>query len=174
MNETGPVVEAPREAQCKQARPHEELVAEILDSRRLKTEREHAAAREIDKLRQLLRAEGAHLENVKAAWQAKVDALGLAITNAHYPWTPEMRAAYEMLPDAKVGAGGTATVTREMIGAAHDVMLAKGDFVLSANLLERIYLAMEQAAPPPQTPFDTCPTCEALARTVMMDQTGAA
>jgi hypothetical protein len=26
----------------------------------------------------------------------------------------------------------------------------------------------------PQTPFDTCPTCEALARTVMMDQTGAA
>lgn len=30
-----------------------------------------------------------------------------------------------------------------MIGAAHDVMLAKGDFVLSAALLERIYLAME-------------------------------
>jgi len=29
-----------------------------------------------------------------------------------------------------------------MIGAAHDVMLAKGDFVLSAALLERIYLAM--------------------------------
>jgi hypothetical protein len=77
-------------------------------------------------------------------------------------------------PLREVGAGRTATVTREMIGAAHDVMLAKGDFVLSANLLERIYLAMEQAAPPPQTPFDTCPTCEALARTVMMDQTGAA
>lgn len=74
----------------------------------------------------------------------------------------------------KVGGGGTAAVTREMIGAAHDVMLAKGDFVLSANLLERIYLAMEQADPPTQTPFDTCPTCEALARTVMMDQTGAA
>ena len=78
------------------------------------------------------------------------------------------------LKAAKVGAGRTATVTRAMIGAAHDVMLAKGDFVLSANLLERIYLAMEQAAPPSQTPFDTCPTCEALARTVMMDQTGAA
>ena len=78
------------------------------------------------------------------------------------------------VPFLKVGAGKTATVTREMIGAAHDVTLAKGDFVLSAALLERIYLAMEQAAPPPQTPFDTCPTCEALARTVMMDQTGAA
>ena len=34
-------------------------------------------------------------------------------------------------------------VTREMIGAAHDVMLAKCDFVLSAGLLERIYLAMD-------------------------------
>ena len=75
---------------------------------------------------------------------------------------------------AKVGAGRTVKVTKQMIGAAHDVMLAKGDFVLSANLLERIYLAMDQAAPPPQTPFDTCPTCEALARTVMMDQTGSA
>lgn len=145
MNETGPAVEAPREAQCKQARPHEDLVAEILDSRRLKTEREHAAAREIDRLRQLLRAEGAHIENVKAAWQAKVDALGLAITDASYTWTPEMRAAYEMLPDAKVGAGKTATVTRKMIFAAHDVLLAKGDFFLSAVLLERIFLAMEAA-----------------------------
>ena len=66
------------------------------------------------------------------------------------------------------------TVTKEMIFAAHDVMLAKSDFVLSAAILERIYLAMEQAAPPPQTPFNTCPTCVALARTVMMDQTGTA
>ena len=77
------------------------------------------------------------------------------------------------LKASKVGSDDRA-VTREMIGAAHDVMLAKGDFVLSAALLERIYLAMQQAAPPTQTPFDTCPTCEALARTVMMDQTGAA
>lgn len=62
------------------------------------------------------------------------------------------------------------TVTKEMIGAAHDVLLENGDFVLSAAILERIYLAMEQAAPPPQTPFDTCPTCEALARTVMLER----
>ena len=74
----------------------------------------------------------------------------------------------------KVGDRGTATVTREMLTAAHGVTLESGDVVLSARLLERIYLAMEQAAPPPKTPFDTCPTCEALARTVMMDQTGAA
>lgn len=70
--------------------------------------------------------------------------------------------------------GGMATVTREMIGAAHDVMLSKGDFVLSAALIERIYLAMQQASPPPQTPFDTCPTCQALARTVLNDQMGTA
>lgn len=41
-------------------------------------------------------------------------------------------------------------------------------------LLTKIYLAMDQAALPSQTPFDTCPTCEALARAVMMDQTGTA
>lgn len=46
-------------------------------------------------------------------------------------------------PLRKVGADATATVTREMIGAAHDVMLTKGDFVLSYSLLERIYLAMD-------------------------------
>lgn len=50
--------------------------------------------------------------------------------------------AGKLLFDPKVCAGETA-VTREMIGAAHDVMLAKGDFVLSAALLERIYLAMD-------------------------------
>lgn len=67
------------------------------------------------------------------------------------------------------------TVTKEMIGAAHDVMLAKGDFVLSANLLERIYLAMAARQPLPRNqPSATCKTCEALAQTVMMDQTGAA
>lgn len=65
-------------------------------------------------------------------------------------------------------------VTREMISAAHGVTLETGDIVLSARLLERIYLAMEQAAPPLQTPFDTCPTCEALARSVMCDNTGTA
>lgn len=41
------------------------------------------------------------------------------------------------------------------------------------NRIESAFLAgADQAAP--QTPFDTCPTCEALARAVMMDQTGAA
>jgi len=84
-----------------------------------------------------------------------------------------LEAGKLLFEEPKVVVGGTA-VTREMITAAHGVTLESGDIVLSARLLERIYLAMEQAAPPPQTPFDTCPTCEALARTVMMDQTGAA
>ena len=36
---------------AKQARPHCELIAELLDSRQPKTEREHAAVREIKRLR---------------------------------------------------------------------------------------------------------------------------
>jgi hypothetical protein len=40
-------------SECKQARPHSELIAEMLDSRIPKTEREHAAAREIERLRSL-------------------------------------------------------------------------------------------------------------------------
>ena len=54
------------------------------------------------------------------------------------------------------------TVTQKMINAGHDVMLKRG-IVLSYEILTEIYCAMDQAAPPTQTPFDTCPTCEALA-----------
>ena len=45
----------------------------------------------------------------------------------------------ELNCEEKVGA------PLSIFGAAHDVMLAKGDVVLSYSLLERIYLAMEQA-----------------------------
>ena len=55
-----------------------------------------------------------------------------------------MEAGRLLFEEPKVGADST-EVTRKMIGAAHDVMLAKGDFILSAALLERIYLAMEAA-----------------------------
>lgn len=49
-------------------------------------------------------------------------------------------------PLRKVGAGETAVlVTRKMLTAAHGVTLESGDVVLSARLLERIYLAMEAA-----------------------------
>lgn len=37
-------------------------------------------------------------------------------------------------------------VTREMICAAHDICLKKGDVILSAGLLEKIYLAMDALA----------------------------
>jgi len=57
-----------------------------------------------------------------------------------------MEAGRLLFEEPKVGAGGTA-VTREMIGAAHDIMLKRGDFVLSAVLLEKIYLAMEAKKP---------------------------
>lgn len=57
-----------------------------------------------------------------------------------------MEAGRRLFEEPKVGAGGTA-VTRKMIGAAHDITLARGDFVLSAALLEKLYLAMESKKP---------------------------
>ena len=99
-NETGPAVTRLPEQQCKQARPKIELIAELLDSMLMKTEREHAAVAEIERLRLLLEAERARNQNLKQAWQAKVDALGLAISDAGYKWTTDMRKAYEMLPNA--------------------------------------------------------------------------
>lgn len=65
------------------------------------------------------------------------------------------------------------TVTKKMIGAGHDVLLKRG-MVLSYEILTEIYEAMDQAAPPLKTPLDTCPTCESLARSVMLDQSGKA
>jgi len=85
-----------------------------------------------------------------------------------------MDAGRLLFEEPKVGADSTA-VTRDMITAAHGVTLESGDVVLSAKLLERIYKAMAARQPLPRTPPNsTCKTCEALARTVMMDQTGAA
>ena len=52
-------------------------------------------------------------------------------------------------------------VTKQMIGAGHDVLLKRG-MVLSYEILADIYTAMDQAAPSLKTLFDTCPTCEQL------------
>lgn len=51
------------------------------------------------------------------------------------------------------------TVTRKMISAAHDICLKKGDLVLSADLLKRIYLAMDALANRAET--SGSPTTEA-------------
>lgn len=64
-------------------------------------------------------------------------------------------------------------VTRDMISAAHREAMRNGDVILSADLLERIYRAM-RAREPKEGDARPCPTCESLARAVMMDQTGAA
>lgn len=66
-----------------------------------------------------------------------------------------------------------AEVTRGMISAAHGEAMKNGDVILSADLLERIYRAM-RAREPSEGEAKPCKTCEALSRTVMMDQTGAA
>jgi hypothetical protein len=38
-------------------------------------------------------------------------------------------------------------ITKEMIGAAHDIMLQRGDFILSADMLAKIYEAMQNREP---------------------------
>ena len=48
-----------------------------------------------------------------------------------------------LLFDPKVGKWRDGSGDKGNDDAAHDVMLAKGDFILSAALLERIYLAMD-------------------------------
>jgi len=65
-------------------------------------------------------------------------------------------------------------VTNEMISAAHKVTMEHGDIVLSHRLLTKIYLAMDALANQEKTSGSPCPTCQSLARAVMMDQTGVA
>lgn len=65
-------------------------------------------------------------------------------------------------------------VTNEMISAAHKVTMEHGDIVLSHRLLTKIYLSMDALANKEKTFGSPCPTCQALARAVMMDQTGKA
>jgi hypothetical protein len=48
------------------------------------------------------------------------------------------------------------TVTREMISAAHGVTMLNGDVILSADLLTRIYEAMESRKPRVTW---ACPVC---------------
>ena len=55
-NETGPDVTPIGESVIPPRRSDEALLEELLDQRRLRTEREHAAAREINSLRGQLRA----------------------------------------------------------------------------------------------------------------------
>lgn len=64
-------------------------------------------------------------------------------------------------------------VTDKMISAAHGVTMKRG-IVLSWEILQDIYLSMDALANQKETSGSPCPTCVALARTVLMDQTGQA
>lgn len=69
--------------------------------------------------------------------------------------------------------GSMTIVTNEMISAAHGVTMKRG-IVLSWEILQDIYLSMDALANHEKTSGSPCPNCEALARAVMMDQTGSA
>lgn len=44
---------------------------------------------------------GETVRQTREAYQCKIDALGVAIADAGYSWTPEMREAYEMPPNGR-------------------------------------------------------------------------
>lgn len=70
--------------QAMQAIPHEVLISELLDSRVSKTEREHAAAREILDLRQAIaEAEDAVAAEREACAQACEDLIGTRAMARH-------------------------------------------------------------------------------------------
>jgi hypothetical protein len=56
--------------EAKQATPHSQLISELMDSRVPKTEREHAAAREIERLRAALEQQEQAVPVAPYAWMA--------------------------------------------------------------------------------------------------------
>jgi len=62
-------VVATQESRAKQATPHPELIARILDSRVPKTEQEHAAAREIFRLQEQIAKDTARIAVLEEALQ---------------------------------------------------------------------------------------------------------
>lgn len=71
-----------REQAC-QATPHAALIAQIMDSRVPKNEREHAACREIERLREAL--------------QRIFDAAGDQLTDGQHEMTPTEKFAHEVI-----------------------------------------------------------------------------
>lgn len=91
----------------KAATPHNELIAQLLDSRVPKTEREHAAAREIERLREeldQLRQDAARYRWLKTQMRAtSVD------MNGKHTWTLGWPLPRALNVDAACDAGIAAT-----------------------------------------------------------------
>lgn len=64
-------------SECKQAQSHEQQIAELKDSRLPKTEREHAAVREIERLEQRLAAAESELNRLRRAMNDEKVASGV-------------------------------------------------------------------------------------------------
>lgn len=78
------------ERQAKQATPHDELIAKLLDPRISKTELNHAAAREIERLRAAL--EQAQAEPVRSQQMAAA-----GFTRRPSLWSLQAREALELI-----------------------------------------------------------------------------
>ena len=100
---------------AKQARPHCELIAELLDSRQPKTEREHAAVREIERLRHDIErhiaiaseyaTECERLRAELAAWRSALAKVGPYYIPATNVSDEEAEEVYAAIDAARKGEG---------------------------------------------------------------------
>lgn len=88
------------ENDCRQATPHADLISELMDSRRAKSEREHAAAREIESLRARVAELEEHIAHVETWVKEGEEAMRggkssylfcLGAWWAFRPWNPRLR-----------------------------------------------------------------------------------
>lgn len=75
---------------AKQARPHCELIAELLDSRQPKTEREHAAVREIERLTTVLADRERYWKHVIRNYESTASSLRQVVAAQHQQITVMM------------------------------------------------------------------------------------
>jgi hypothetical protein len=117
---------------AKQATPHNKLIDEIMDCRVPKTEREHAAAREIEMLREALRLPLQSYESV--AWMTRFDdpergSYGKPATTHLTQDEAERQAQRHIqkrLCKLRIEPLYAATPRREWVGLTEDEILAIG------------------------------------------------
>lgn len=97
-------------SKCKQAQSHEQQIAELKDSRLPKTEREHAAVREIERLEQRLAAANGRLEEYEektcnCRWEGETLVRQCELHEAHvdaiHEWAERAKVAEQRLAEAE-------------------------------------------------------------------------
>jgi hypothetical protein len=127
---------------ARAATPHDQLITELLDSRIPKTEREHAAAREIKKLREAL----AETEQYPVAWMYH----GILHTGTPHDrpsliWRPEYMDAMSASMGAKATPLYTAPPQRKPLTDEEvDKIIAEHVTITDQHLLAAVYMAIRE------------------------------